>query len=123
MDLHRGLVDLAKQYGPEVQGPNPVVAFLEPDVVLLERVGEEEQPILEADRPGVRDALDQEVPWILERWELRGIGARRWGVACRRWVAAERRVRTHLAVLAPERRERALLVARDQPRPGVWSPP
>ena len=54
-------IDPAQEYVTEVQRPNPVVDFLQADLVLLEGVGEKEQPLLEADRPGVGDTLDDEM--------------------------------------------------------------
>src|SRR5262245_40902485 len=60
-----------------MDGPDAVVHFLEPDDMLLERIGQEEQPRLESNRPCVGHALRQEVPGILERWDPSGVWARR----------------------------------------------
>jgi hypothetical protein len=49
--------------------------------MLFECVGEEEQAIPKADRLGVGDALDDEIARVLERGELRRIGAGR-GLEC-----------------------------------------
>jgi hypothetical protein len=43
VDLHRRIVDLPQQHGSEVERPDAIVAFLEPDVMFLEGVGEKEQ--------------------------------------------------------------------------------
>ena len=43
-----------------------VVNLLEADRVLLECIGDEQQPLLQADGAGVRDARDDEVPGILD---------------------------------------------------------
>lgn len=58
-------IDAAEQYVAEVDRPNPVADFLEADGVLLEGIGDEQEPFAEPDRAGVRDALDDEVAWAL----------------------------------------------------------
>ena len=71
-------VDPSQEHLAEVDRPDPVVDLLEADGVLLERVGEEQEPLLQADGAGVGDALDDEVTGILDRlkkvpdtfWEL-----------------------------------------------------
>lgn len=78
--------------------------------MFLERVGEKQEPVLEANRPGIRDALHQEVPRILEWRQLRRIGAQGGDVARRRRIAAECGVGAHLVVLPAERGEGALLL-------------
>src|SRR3990172_10255851 len=60
-------IDPAQEYVTEVQRPNPVVDFFQADLVLLEGVGEKEQPLLEADRPPVGDPLGDEMARILDR--------------------------------------------------------
>jgi hypothetical protein len=45
---HRALVDLAEEHGAEVDRPGAVVGLLQADLVLLERVGAEEEPGREA---------------------------------------------------------------------------
>jgi hypothetical protein len=45
--------------------------------VLLEGVGDEHEPCLEPDRPGVGDALDDEVARVLDRRQE--VGIRAWG--------------------------------------------
>lgn len=45
----------------EVQRPNSVLDFFQADLVLLQGVGEKEQPLLEADRASVGDPLDDEM--------------------------------------------------------------
>jgi hypothetical protein len=44
--------------------------------MLFERIGDEEQFVLEPEGAGVGDALDEEVTRILERGKLVGKGAR-----------------------------------------------
>jgi hypothetical protein len=78
-------------------------------MMFLEGIRAEEQPVLEANGPGVRDALDHEVPGVLERGEPRRIGPRRWRIAGRGRRAAEGRVRPLLVVLVPKRAKEALL--------------
>ena len=39
---HLPLVDLCQEHGPEEDRPDPVAGFLEADVMLFERVGDEE---------------------------------------------------------------------------------
>jgi hypothetical protein len=45
---HRALVDRAEEHGAEVDRPGAVVGLLQADLVLLERVGAEEEPGREA---------------------------------------------------------------------------
>lgn len=51
----------------EVNRPDAVGDLLEPDRVLLERIGDEEQAFLQADGAGVGDARDDEMAGILDR--------------------------------------------------------
>jgi len=51
----------------EVYRPDTVGHLLETDRVLLERVGEEEEPLLQTDGTGVGDPLNDEVAGILDR--------------------------------------------------------
>ena len=51
-DDHVAFVDLPEQDRPEVDGPDPVVGFIQPDVMLLERTGDEEQFVLEPEGAG-----------------------------------------------------------------------
>lgn len=69
------LVDPAQEDAAEVDRPDPVVDLLEPDRVLLEGVGDEHEPFLEPDRPGVGDPLDDEGAGILDRGQDSGIRA------------------------------------------------
>jgi hypothetical protein len=50
----------------EVDGPDAIINFLEAEHLLLERVCDKEQTLLEADRPGVRDALGNVVARVLD---------------------------------------------------------
>lgn len=61
------LVEASEQDLAEVDRPDAIVDFLEPDVMLLEGVGDEQQAVFEAEGARVGDALDEEVSWILQR--------------------------------------------------------
>lgn len=80
-DDHVPFVDFGEQDGPEVDRPDAVVGFFQADVVLFERVGDEEQLVFEPERARVRNALDQEVAGVLERRQAFGKRARRRGEA------------------------------------------
>ena len=72
-------VHASEQDVAEVNRPDPVVDFLEADRMLLKRVGEEEQPLLQANHACIGDALDEEVAEILaHRLE--------WGSARHRFI-------------------------------------
>ena len=60
--IEPGDQDLAKENRPDA-----IVDFLESDRVWREGVGDKEQPLLEAEGPRIGNALDEEVPWILDR--------------------------------------------------------
>jgi hypothetical protein len=64
----------------EVNGPDAVGDLLEPDRVLLERIGDEEQAVLQADRAGVGDAFDEEMAGVVDRRQGAGIRAGRGSV-------------------------------------------
>ena len=89
--------------------PDAVVHLLEADGVLLQRVGNEEQFLLEPERPGVRDALHEEVSGILDGRHRPGVGTRRRPIARRGRGALEELVRPLVVVLGAEAVERALL--------------
>lgn len=78
---HAAFVDRGEQDGPEVDRPDPIVGFLEADVVLFQGIGDEEQLGLQPERAGVGHPLDQEVPRMLQRGQVLGKGARGGGVA------------------------------------------
>ena len=59
-------VEPSQQDPTEMNRPDAVVDLFEADGVLLQRFGNEEQFPLEPERPGVRDALDDEVSGILD---------------------------------------------------------
>ena len=50
-----------------MNGPDAVVHLLEAYGMLLECVREKEQPLLEPNRAGVRDALDEKMAGIFDR--------------------------------------------------------
>ncbi len=54
-------VDAAEQHVTEMNRPDPVVDFLEADGVLLQRIGDEQQALPQADGARVGDALDEEM--------------------------------------------------------------
>jgi hypothetical protein len=70
--------------------------------VLLERVGNEEQALLESERPGVRDALHDEMPGILDRRQCAGVEPRRRPIARRGCGAVEKLMRPLVVVLGAE---------------------
>src|SRR4030095_9402593 len=57
----------------EVNGPEAVGDLLEANRVLLERIRDEEQALLEAECARILDALDDEVSRIFDRWQLAGV--------------------------------------------------
>jgi hypothetical protein len=46
-------INAAEQHVSEVNGPYPIVDFLEADGMLLKRIGEKQEPRLQANRTGV----------------------------------------------------------------------
>ena len=60
-------INAAEQHAAEVNGPYPIVDFLEADGMLLKRIGEKQEPRLQANRTGVGHPLDEEVAGI-RRW-------------------------------------------------------
>ena len=75
-DFHGRFVIRPTSHRSEVARPDAIVALLEADLMLFQRVGDREQLVFEADRPGVRHPLGEKVARILER--------RRGGVRDRR---------------------------------------
>ena len=73
-------VDAAEQHVTEMNRPDPVVDFLEADGVLLQRIGDEQQALPQADGARVGDALDEEMARILHGRQGAGIGAGRGAV-------------------------------------------
>ena len=69
------LVDPPQQHVAEVNRPDPVLDLFEADRMLLERIGQEQQPLLQADGAGAGHPLDEEVAGILDRWRLPKLGA------------------------------------------------
>src|SRR6266849_11062596 len=89
--------------------PDAVVDLLESDGLLVERLGDEEQALLEPKRPGVRDALPDEMAGILDRRNGAGVAPRRRPIPRRGRGALEELVRPLVVVLSAEAIERALL--------------
>ena len=89
--------------------PDAIVDFLESDGVLLQRVGDEEQALLEPKRPRVRDAFHDEMPGILDRRHRPGVRPGRGPIAGRRRGAGEKLMGPFVVVLSAEAVERTLL--------------
>jgi len=68
------LVDPPEEHVAEVDGSDAVIDLLEPDGVLLERIGDEQQALLQADSAGVGDGLDEEMARVLNGRQDAGIG-------------------------------------------------
>jgi hypothetical protein len=68
------LVDASEQDLAKVNGPDPVADLLEADGMLLQGVGEEKEPLLQANGARVGDALDEEVAEILDWGQRAGVG-------------------------------------------------
>ena len=66
----------AQEHVAEVERPDAVVDFGEPDAVLAQGRRKIEQPRLEANGPGVRDPLHDEVPRIRQGRHGAGVAAR-----------------------------------------------
>jgi len=109
-------VDAREQNGAQVDRPDPVIDFLEPDVVRLERVGDEEELVLEPKRPGMGHALHEEVARIRERWKFFRIRPRGRDVECSWRASFEEFMRALLVVLGAEHIE-APLLCRER---GAW---
>jgi len=62
-------VDPREEDVAEVDGPDPISDFLEAEDVLLERVRDEEQALLEPDRPRVRHPFGKVMARVLDRRE------------------------------------------------------
>jgi hypothetical protein len=60
-------VDASGQNAAEMNARDSVIDLLEPHRVLLQRIGDKEQPLVEPDGPRVRDALDEKMAGILDR--------------------------------------------------------
>lgn len=68
-------IDAGEEDVAAVEGPDPIVDFLEAQDLLLERVRDEEQARLEPDRPRVRHALRNVVARVRDRRERARIRA------------------------------------------------
>ena len=65
---HVPLIYRGKKDGVEVDGPDPVVDLLEPDVEVFQGRGDEDELVAEANGSNPGDALDDEVAQILDGW-------------------------------------------------------
>ena len=70
-------IDAGEEDVAEVDGPDPIIDFLEAEDVLLERVRDEDQALLEPDGPRVRHPLGNAVARVLDRREAPRVGAGR----------------------------------------------
>ena len=102
-------VDASEQDLAEVNGPDAIVDFLEADGMLLQRIGEEEQPFLQTDGARVRHALDQEVAGILDGRQRARVGPSGGTVQRSRRAIAQGRVGPFVSVEMAERVEGTLL--------------
>ena len=102
-------IDAGEEDVAEVDGPDPIVDFLEADNLLLERVRDEEQARLEPDRPRVGHALGNVMPRVLEGRQVARVRAGGGLVQGRGGPAPEKVVRTLFIVEDAEPREGALL--------------
>lgn len=117
-NYHLSFVEFRQEHTPEVDRPDPVAGFLETDVMLLEGVGDEEEFVLESERPGAGDPFDDEVPRILQRRQLLGKAAERRTVVRAGRLAPEGGMRSLVVVQRSERSEGALL----RPEIRAWGP-
>src|SRR4029453_8360900 len=93
----------------EVNGPDAIVDFLEADGMLLQRIGEEEQPFRQTDGARVRHALDQEVAGILDGRQRARVGPSGGTGKRSRRAIAQGRVGPFVIVEMAERVEGTLL--------------
>ena len=70
------LVELGQQHVVEVDRPHAIVDLFQANPVPFERVGDEQEAVLEAERPGARHLFDKEVPGIFLRGQHPWIRAR-----------------------------------------------
>src|SRR5215813_5967306 len=96
------LIEVPQPHVAEVDRPHAVVDLLEPDGMLFECLGEEDEFALaaEEDRPGVGDAFDDEVARVLDRRQRAGIRPRRRPIE-RRWRAPVEGVMRPFIVIEP----------------------
>ena len=92
-----------------MNGPDAVVGLLQADVVLFERVGDEQQPFLEANGARVGHHLDDKVPGVFDRGQAAGVGAVGRPVQRRRGLAVQCLVRPLFVIEAAETVEPPLL--------------
>ena len=110
VDLHGGLIEFPEEHLAEVDGLDPIVGFLESDVLSAQRTAKNEQVVLEANGPDTRDVFDQQVARILQRRERIGIGTRRGLVVRGGRITRERFMRSLFVVFAAKLIEAALLL-------------
>ncbi len=109
-------VDPGDKYLAKVDRPDAIVDFLESNRVWCKRVRDEEQPLLETEGARVGDALDEEVPGILDRQKPGIVLARRGPVERRGCPSSQMLMRPLLVVLLSELIEGALLGDQRGPR-------
>jgi hypothetical protein len=86
-------IDAAEQDVAEVNRPNPIVDFLEAHGMLLQGVGEKEQPLLQANGARVGDTLDEKVAGVFDRRQRARVGPRGGVVQRGRRPIAQARLR------------------------------
>jgi hypothetical protein len=109
-------IDASEQDVAEVNRPDPIVDLLEAHGMLLQGVGEEEQPLLPANGARVGDTLDEEVARIFDRRQRARVGPRGWAVQCGRRPIAQGLVGPFIIVETAEGIEDALLGGEARPR-------
>jgi hypothetical protein len=102
-------IDPGQEDVAEVDGPDAIVDFLEAEDMLLERVRDKDQALLESDRSRVRHPLGNVMARVLDRREGPGVQAGRRLVQRGGRSAAEKLVRAFIVVEDPEPVESALL--------------
>jgi hypothetical protein len=102
-------INPAQEHVAEVERPDAVVDFVEPDAVLAQGGGEVEEPRLESNGPGVRDPLDDEVSGILQGRHGAGVEARGRPIERAGCATVEELVRALIVVFGAEAVEGALL--------------
>ena len=103
------LVDPSQEDTAEGDRLDAIGHLLEADRVLLESISDEHEPFFEPDRPGVGDALDDEVAGVFDRRQDLRVRAGRGPVEGGRGPAAQGLVGPLVIVEAAEGGERPLL--------------
>ena len=102
-------IDAGQEDVAEVDGPDAILDLLEAEDLLLERVRDEEQALLEPDRPRVRHSLGNVMARVLDRRDVPRVRAGRRLIDRGGRPAPEKLVRTLFVVEDAEPVEGALL--------------